>query len=61
MSDQIGAGVATIQKIQTTIDNGARITLDFGSDSNALIKRLLDIKMGADYPIMVACVGVDDD
>ena len=58
LEESLGSGLATINKIQTTLDNGARITLDFGADSEALIKRLLSIKMGADYPIMVACVGV---
>ena len=59
MENQIGAGLATINKIQTTIDQGARITLDFGSDSHDVIKKLLDIRMGEDCPIMVAFVRVE--
>lgn len=59
MSKEIGAGIASIRAISTTLDGGAKVTLEFGTDSIELIRELLDIKMGRDEPFMVACVAVD--
>jgi hypothetical protein len=42
---EIGSCEATINKIQTTIDGGARITLDLNSQDKEVIKKLLDIKL----------------
>lgn len=41
---EIGACDALINKIQTTVDGGARITLDINPDNLDLIKKLFDIK-----------------
>lgn len=41
---ELGACEALINKIQTTIDGGARITLDINPDNLELIKKLMDIK-----------------
>jgi len=42
--NELGATEALINKIQTTVDGGARITLDINPDSIDLIKKLIDIK-----------------
>ena len=52
----LGNGIAVINKIQSTVDSGARITLDFGADSKELIKSLFDLKLGEDSAVMVAFV-----
>lgn len=46
--EEIGAVQAVIHKVQTTIDGGARITLDLGCDSVEVIKKLINIKMQSD-------------
>jgi len=38
----LGAAKAVINKVQTTVDGGARITLDVGTDSQETIKNILD-------------------
>lgn len=42
---EIGSCEAIINRIQTTIDGGVRLTLDLNSDDSELIKKLLDIKL----------------
>ena len=59
-SKAIGASVATIYKIQTTIDGGARLTLDLPVDSVGLMSSLLKRKLENDELVMVAFVEVDN-
>lgn len=42
--EEIGSAAAIIQKIQTTVDGGYRLTLDLGADSTALMQSLLMLK-----------------
>lgn len=42
---EIGSSVALIYKVQTTIDGGARITLDLPSVASDLAKQLLEMKL----------------
>lgn len=41
----LGAAKAIIYKVQTTVDGGARLTLDVGSDSQECIRNLFDSYM----------------
>jgi hypothetical protein len=50
---EIGSCEAIINKIQTTIDGGARITLDLNSQDKEVIKKLLDIKLMDNQTIFV--------
>ena len=47
-----------INKIQTTADNGVRITFDFNPDDIYVIKRLMDKKLAGDE--LVKCVFIDE-
>lgn len=42
---ELGATQATINKIQTTVDYGVRLTLDLDANDSELIKKLFDLKM----------------
>jgi hypothetical protein len=42
---EIGSCTAIINKVQTTVDGGARITLDLNSNDKEIIKKLIDIKL----------------
>jgi hypothetical protein len=50
---EIGSCEAIINKIQTTMDGGARITLDLNSQDKEVIKKLLDIKLMDNQTIFV--------
>ena len=52
--DEIGACLATINKIQTTIDGGIRLTLDLNPTESEIIKKLFDLKISNTSEI---CVG----
>lgn len=51
--NELGSCEAIINKIQTTIDGGARVTLDLNSNDRELIKRLIDIKLEGSQTIFV--------
>lgn len=51
--NELGSCEAIINKIQTTIDGGARVTLDLNSNDKELIKRLIDIKLEGSQTIFV--------
>lgn len=55
----IGSSLAIIQKIQTTIDGGARITLDLGQNDSELISKLMKLKLSGDELVFVAFVEHD--
>lgn len=50
---ELGSCEAIINKIQTTIDGGARVTLDLNSNDKELIKKLIDIKLENNQMIYV--------
>jgi hypothetical protein len=50
---EIGSCTAIINKVQTTIDGGARITLDLNSHDKEIIKKLIDIKLDNNQIIYV--------
>ncbi len=56
MSAEIGASNAIIYKIATTIDGGARLTLDLPEYSIDLISKLLQKKMQGKELVMCAFV-----
>lgn len=58
---EIGAANAIIYKVQTTVDNGARITLDLGAESSDLILKLLHLKMMGDDYITIGMCRADKD
>lgn len=60
MSKEIGTCHAELTKLQTTIDGGARITLDIGSHDFHVIKNLLD-KYSTDGTIVCAFVDGDNE
>ena len=53
---EIGASLATISKITTTIDGGARITIDLDPSSSELAAKLLTRKLTGRERVMVAFV-----
>lgn len=52
--EAIGVTSALINKITTTIDGGARLTLDLTSLDSDIIKQLIDIKLKGTGLIVVA-------
>lgn len=57
---EIGASLATINKIQTTVDGGARITLDIPEINHEIASRLLKLKMQGDALLQVGFVQVKE-
>lgn len=53
---EIGSTHAIINKIQTTVDGGARITLDIGAESSVLVSKLLSNKLKCNESVFVAFV-----
>lgn len=53
---EIGASLCVIDKVQTTRDGGARITLDIPSVSSSLIGDLMHMKLTTEGLVMVAFV-----
>jgi len=51
----IGQGIALITKVNTTVDGGARVTFEFGSDSTQLIQKLMQKYMNFDKDVII-CV-----
>ena len=51
---EIGACLAVINKLQTTIDGGVRLTLDLNPSESEIIKKLFDLKINNESEI---CVG----
>lgn len=60
-SIEIGSSVALIYKIQTTIDGGARVTIDLPSVSSDLAKSLLEMKLLGREMVAVAFVRYEED
>lgn len=58
---EIGASVAIIYKIQTTIDGGARLTIDLPSVSSDLVKELLGMKLHGREMVAVAFARNEED
>jgi len=52
----LGACNALIYKIQTTVDGGARITLDLNPEDSELLSNLLNKKMRGEPMVYVAFV-----
>ncbi len=59
--EELGSCSAQIYKLQTTIDGGARITLDVGCDARKLIKNLMDKKLSDSDAVFVAFVENKDE
>lgn len=57
--NEIGCIIATINKIQTTIDGGARLTLDVGQDSSDVIQKLIKIKMSKESVLQVGLIEME--
>lgn len=55
-NSEIGTALCIINKIQTTIDGGARLTLDLSSESRDLIANLLDLKLAGNELVVAAFV-----
>ena len=45
MGKEIGAALAEIRKISTTVDGGMQVTLNFGSEAQEIINKLLSVKL----------------
>lgn len=56
MSEELGVAKGIIQKVQTTVDGGLRVSLDFGGCDLDLVKKLLEISMGETKQVVVAFV-----
>ena len=56
MTDEIGSCNAVIHKIQTTLDGGARITLDIGAEATIVITKLLQNKLSGQELITIGMV-----
>jgi hypothetical protein len=50
---ELGAAEAIIQKIQTTVDGGLRVTIDMSADNFELVKKLLELKANGDNQVYV--------
>ena len=59
MSKEIGAAPAIIYKVQTSIDGGARLTLDLPETSADLILQLMQRKMSGKELVMCAFVEME--
>ena len=59
-SQEIGAALSVINKVQTTADGGARITLDLPSISSDLISKLMTLKLQGRELVMVAFVETEE-
>jgi len=57
-NQEIGTALCVINKITTTIDGGARITLDLSSESRETIASLLERKLSGQELVMAAFVEV---
>lgn len=58
---EIGSSQVVINKLQTTIDGGARITLDLDSQQSKLISSLLQKKLeGKEMIFCVFMEGIDE-
>ena len=44
MGKEIGAALAEIRKISTTVDGGTQVTLNFGDDAQKIINELFSVK-----------------
>lgn len=49
---------ALVNKIQTTIDGGCRITIDVGMEAQPIVSRLMENKMNGEDLVKVAFVEV---
>lgn len=55
-SKVLGTAEAVINKVQTTADSGARITLDVGADASELIRELMSHKLSENGFVHVSFV-----
>jgi len=53
---ELGSAHSIISKISTTIDGGARLTLDFSAQDKELIKSLLELYLKGEKEVFVAFV-----
>jgi hypothetical protein len=57
-SFEIGTLTAVINKLQTTADGGARLTLDLSGDECQVIEKLIKHKLSTDGLVTIGIVGV---
>jgi hypothetical protein len=56
--NSIGSASAIINKVQTTVDGGARITLDLSSQDHQIIKALIDCYLMGSKALEVGFVSI---
>lgn len=56
---QLGAAQAIINKIQTTADGGARVTLDLNAQDYRIIQRLVELKLSGRELVGIAFAEIE--